>query len=376
MTPDAGKADKVTIQAIQIETTSRCNLDCQTCLKPAYKQSWLERDMDEKLFSRIVSQIKEEKPAVHLQGWGEPLIQEGFLSFARQLNKENISTSFTTNGTVMTKNLAVAIIESGVDGITFSMAGACASTQDGLRGAGTFALLQKAITTFIAVRKQQQTKKPQIAVSYLLTPETVKELPAAVSWCRRVGVDAFVTVHLTQAGGPVQKNLAFLPSKQEARRYRFLGVRTNACALFANMKLNLKPLYPSLTSVCDKNPHCSLFISANGDVSPCVFLAPPVENGIFWQQDGRRVYQKPLVMGNVNDLTLQEIWENPNYRAFRDKFRQRSEYHDKRLAGVSYSFSGAVELETAIEEIKRNFISHPAPDHCLACAKLQGYYKT
>ena len=373
MTPVLEELDRLPIHSVQIETTSICNLNCKTCLKPVYEKIWQQRDMDQALFARILLQIKKIKPDVHLQGWGEPLIQRNFLSFVRQLKREKIGTSFTTNGTVMSEDFAKSIIESGVDGVTFSMAGACALTQDKLRGDGTFLLLQNAVITLVNVKKLYGQGRPQIAVSYLLTPDTAQELPKAVSWCRSVGVDALSTVFLTQSGGAVQKALVFLPSKEEAVKYRFLRIRTNVSALFGRMKLNLKPFYPTVTPVCDKNPLNHIFISANGDVSPCVFLAPPVGDEIVWQHNGADVCQRRLVMGNLRHLTLKEIWETDEYESFREKFRKRKEYYDEEIAKVTYSFSGSCELETAIDKIQNYFVSHPAPEQCLACAKLKGY---
>jgi len=199
VTPVLEELDRLPIHSVQIETTSRCNLHCKTCLKPVYEKSCQQRDMDQALFSRILLQIRDYKPDVHLQGWGEPLIQKKFLSFVRQLKREKIISSFTTNGTVMSENFAKSIVESGVDGVTFSMAGGCSLTQDNLRGDGTFVLLQNAVMTLVDVRKQYEQGGPQIAISYLLTPDTIQELPKAVSWCSSVGVDAFSTVFLTQA---------------------------------------------------------------------------------------------------------------------------------------------------------------------------------
>jgi MoaA/NifB/PqqE/SkfB family radical SAM enzyme len=373
VTPVLEELNGSPIQSVQIETTSRCNLHCKTCLKPVYRKSWQQRDMDQALFARILLQIKDYKPDVHLQGWGEPLIQRKLLSFVQQLKSERISTSFTTNGTIMSQSLAKSRIESGVDGVTFSMAGGCSLTQDSLRGDGTFALLQSAITTLIDVRKQYEQEAPLVAISYLLTPGTVQELPKAVSWCNSVGVDAFSTVFLTQSGGVVQKALAFLPSKEEAVKYRFLRIKSNLSAFFGRMRLNLKPFHPTLTPVCDKNPLNNIFINANGDVSPCVFLAPPVGDEIIWQHSGVDVCQRRFVLGNLKELTLKEIWETDEYETFREKFRQRKEYYEEKLSTVSCLLSGCCELETARDKIQNYFISHSAPKQCLACAKLKGY---
>ncbi|MBU1234571.1 MAG: radical SAM protein, partial [Proteobacteria bacterium] len=291
------------LHSIQIETTSRCNLDCVTCLKPAYGNVWQERDMDKHLFSLILSQLPA-KVSVHLQGWGEPLLHPDTLSHIRQLKSRNSVVSFTTNGIVMHKSMADSLVDSGLDGLTFSMTGNSASTQDSLRGVDSFALLQRAICTFIAVKKSRGTKLPRVAVSYLLTPETAGELPSAVFWCRKNGVDAFATVHLTQAGCRSQQKLQFMMSRQEARRYQLLRIRTQLRALFCKMRLDLRPFQPTLVPVCDKNPLNSLFISARGDVSPCVFLCPPLEQEMTWYHKNLKIRQKPLSFGNVQNMSL------------------------------------------------------------------------
>lgn len=234
------------IHSIQMETTSRCNLACVTCLKPAYKHVWRERDMDERLFSRIQTQLPD-KLFIHLQGWGEPLLHPDTLSHVRQRKATGAIVSFTTNGTIMDKALAESLIDSGLDGLTFSMAGNSHSSQDTLRGAGSFSLLQGAIRTLSAVKNSRGTSFPRLAVSYLLTPETVHQLPGAVSWCRKNGVDAFVTVHLTQAGCSNQQKLQLMMSKHESRHYNLLRVQTQLRALFSTMRLDLKQFHPTLT---------------------------------------------------------------------------------------------------------------------------------
>jgi len=308
-----------------------------------------------------------------LQGWGEPLLHPDTLFHIRQLKADGIKVSFTTNGTVMDKTLAEALVDSGLDGVTFSMAGNSSSTQDKLRGIGTFSLLQEAIRTFVAAKDSCGNSLPHLAVSFLLTPETLEELAGAVTWSRKNSVDAFVTVHLTQAGCRNQQELQFMVPKHEVSCYRWLRIHTQLRALFSRMRLDLKQFHPTITPVCDKNPLNSLFISANGDVSPCVFLCPPIKKEITWYQEEMEIRQKPLIFGNVQDDSLAEIWQSPEYCHFRDRFRKRKEYHDRQLAGISYSFAGSGELDWAVKAIKHHFSTHPAPQSCAACAKLDGY---
>ncbi|MGB3211072.1 MAG: radical SAM protein [Desulforhopalus sp.] len=360
------------IQSIQIETTSRCNLDCVTCLKPAYRTVWQERDMDQRLFRLILAQIPA-KVSIHLQGWGEPLLHPDTLSHIRELKAAGAMVSFTTSGSLMESTLAHALIDSGLDGLTFSMAGNCRSTQDNLRGAGSFAHLQKAIRTFISAKKSRSESFFRVAVSYLLTPQTVPELPGAISWCRKNGVDALSTVHLTQAGCRTQQKLQFMLSRQEARHYHPLRIQAQLRAICSKMRLTMKAFHPTLTPVCDKNPINSLFISADGEVSPCVFLLPPVRQEVVWYHKNRISRQKPVSFGNLRKTSLSDIWDHPTYRQFRDRFKERKNYHDQKLAGVSYSLEGSEKLDAAVGAIAHYLAIYPPPQPCTACGKLDGY---
>jgi len=362
-----------TIQLIQLETTSRCTLNCATCLKAEYHNSWQEREMGRRLFDCILSEIKAFKPLVHLQGWGDPLSHPEILFYIQQLKAEGLTVNFTTNGSLINSFIAESLLDCKLDGLTFSMAGIGSGSQDLLRGVGTSEAVKNAIKIVTEAKENRQSTVPALAVSYLITPGTVRDLPAAVSWCRNNGIDSFVSVHLTQAGGQKQQDLQYFKWGKRSRYDLFLRVHAHARSLFGKMRLQLKPFHPILTAVCDKNPLNSLFISAKGDVSPCVFLCPPVEHGINWRYKGLNHYQKPFIFGNIQDAGLDEIWACREYKEFRRKFRVRADYHDRKLVKVSYSLSGSAELESAVRAIRSYFSSHSPPGECAACAKLDGY---
>ena len=360
------------IHSIQLETTSRCNLDCTTCLKPVYGSHWIERDLDLSLFRRILDQLPP-KISVHLQGWGEPLLHPDTLEHIRELKAKGFTVSFTTNGSIMDRSMAEALIDSKLDCLTFSMAGNSSQIQDRLRGVGSFDNLLKSIRLFNTLRSERKSTATMIAVSYLLTPETVLQLPGAVSWCRSNGVDEFVSVHLTQAACKNQEERQFLLSEKEAKKYRLLRIQTQMNALFGRMKVELGQFQPILTPVCTKNPINTLFISANGDVSPCVFLCPPVDEKIPWRYRGDKYLQKPLVFGNVQTAPLTEIWKQAEYCRFRNAFKRRKEFHDSRLSGISCSLTGSAQLDASVAAIKHFFSENPPPKSCRYCAKMDGY---
>lgn len=60
---------------------------------------------------------------------------------------------------------------------------------------------------------------------------------------------------------------------------------------------------------CRENILRSLFISANGTVSPCVYVNVPMET----EDPKRRVF------GNVRETDPIEIWESAGFRRFRER---------------------------------------------------------
>lgn len=161
-------------------------------------------------------------------------------------------------------------------------------------------------------------------------------------------------------------------SRLEERRYQLLRIQTQVRALFSKMRLYLRPFQPALVPVCDNN---SLFISARGDVSPCVLLCPPIGQEMIWYQKNEKIRQKPLSFGNVQNMILAKIREDLQYRPFRFIFRKRKGYCDRKLTGISCSFSGNAQLDAAVERSHTSYRNIHRLIHARlkACGKLDGF---
>ncbi|MBI3935627.1 MAG: SPASM domain-containing protein, partial [Betaproteobacteria bacterium] len=118
-------------------------------------------------------------------------------------------------------------------------------------------------------------------------------------------------------------------------------------------------LQPREVAVCDLNPLKILFISADGWVSPCVYLGVTGQQEIPRVFDGEAASIPHVRFGNVNDQSLVEIWEAPAYRAFRRQFSER-------LLGVAKIAVGGVSRNAASAPLP------PAPEACRTCPKLYG----
>lgn len=97
-------------QALAIEVTSKCNLTCKMC--PLTTGSTLSSatpdDMTTVLWQDILPLAKRYRN-VMLTGYGEPLLNPNFLPMLRELNQAQVNFSVTTNGTPITKSVALEL---------------------------------------------------------------------------------------------------------------------------------------------------------------------------------------------------------------------------------------------------------------------------
>jgi len=351
------------VSLVQIEPTSRCNLSCQSCLRGSHPDSWLERDLDASTLKALLVYLPPDT-VVHLQGWGEPLLLPGIFQYISLVRGAGMRVSLTSNATLVDREMATGLIRSGLDSLTFSMAG-FANIQDDLRGPGTFIRLEEALEHIKRGKQELGSKRPCLAISYLLTPATIKQLPRAVSWCARRGVSLLAGVHMTHPASDLQRSLQCMGhGKGERKRYKKYLFLAQIKAIIHGLRLELPPLLASEEPICGKNPQDSFFVAADGSVAPCVFLCPPHADN-----------NTPLprcVFGNLHDQILPIIWNRPAYKRFRQDFARRVQFYETSLAGVGFDLDAPERLDRAKEMIAHFFADNPPPAACRNCLKIQG----
>lgn len=109
--------------AIDIETTSECNLKCSYCPTAYYNRG--KNLMTEKLFKKIIDELAAipYKGRISPHFYGEPLLDERLLvllSYARK--KLPLSTIIVhTNGLLLEKDILKKYLEAGIDGFLVTL---------------------------------------------------------------------------------------------------------------------------------------------------------------------------------------------------------------------------------------------------------------
>ena len=123
--------------------TSRCNFSCKHCLNRNLSSP--EPDMTtDKLIDVIKQMARGGTKGVSLFG-GEPLCHPDFKLIVEQLNKNSISMSLNTNGSLVDADMAAWIRAHNIGSAVVSFDGSSASIMDKMRGKGAFEMSLKGV---------------------------------------------------------------------------------------------------------------------------------------------------------------------------------------------------------------------------------------
>ncbi|MGM0787162.1 MAG: radical SAM protein, partial [Thermodesulfobacteriota bacterium] len=121
------------LRLVAWETTRNCNLSCVHCRASATCGPYTG-ELDTRASFRLLDQIAEVgRPIVILTG-GEPLLREDIFDIASYGTKLGLRMVMAPNGTLIDRQIAAKMAESGIQRISVSLDGATAETHDGFRG--------------------------------------------------------------------------------------------------------------------------------------------------------------------------------------------------------------------------------------------------
>jgi MoaA/NifB/PqqE/SkfB family radical SAM enzyme len=211
--------------------------------------------------------------------------------------------------------MASALLESGLDIIAFSLTGTDRESNSSRRGVD-FDRVCQAISLLRSERDSRGDSPLQIHIAYLMLASNMPAVRHLPELMQSLGVQAAVISTLDYIAHPAWASEGIAPHEVEklqeaATILKETGARANALSLGFHWAL---PGPDPSPGACRENVLRSLFVGADGSVSPCVFVNLPISHHL--------AEENHLVFGNVNQSNPVEIWESDGYRRFRDRFAQ------------------------------------------------------
>lgn len=305
--------------------TNKCNLSCAHCYISAGpdKQRHDELSSDEaKAFIDDLARIK--VPLLMFTG-GEPLIRDDFWELVSYATSKAMKTAVSTNGTLVTKDVAKRLQDLGVEYVGISLDGAREETHDNIRHQpGSF---RKAINAL----KNCVNIDLKCGIRVTATRDNYTEIPELIELSIRLGVPRFCLYWLVPSGRgremylkkqldqrEITHILNLLYSKAKKLNPEKIEILTvdapqDGIYLLNKMREESNPEYENALKLLSFTADsCSAGdrvanVDPAGNVYPCQFA----------QLEKFRI-------GNVREHRFSEIWKdprNPVLDAFRNKKR-------------------------------------------------------
>ncbi|MFT5699377.1 MAG: putative metalloenzyme radical SAM/SPASM domain maturase [Desulforhopalus sp.] len=368
---------------VYVELTTRCNLQCQMCVKYTKGSCIPEEDMSVEMFRKILPSLGDIDTLI-LNGIGESLLHSDLVAIV-QLARTSMAPKATiglqSNGLLLDRTLAHDLICAGLNTICLSVDRFEDPKLD-TKGEHSFRAVQRAVDNLLLAKKEQVSDFT-IGFEIVLTRQTIPDLPTLVGWAADNGIAYILSSHLILYDTAAETECIFNPHPPEAlelfSRYckiasakgldfnqellhyrRHAGTQSTELftallsELLAEAKgrdiqlnfvdLNLDDLQRSqelekaitATKELATNRGLELFIPSLQATSTreCRFLKEKAvfisANGdvapchFLWHTYSCRILKneakvKKRSFGNVSHKTLDEIWQSRNYSSFRQE---------------------------------------------------------
>jgi radical SAM protein with 4Fe4S-binding SPASM domain len=278
--------------AVHLEIVAACNLSCTHCFAGALPRQEKPLTLIE-LDALFASMARVGSFRLGLTG-GEPLLRRDLFDIIDLAASHGLHPCITTNGLLITEEVARAFGSRKMVWVNVSLEGATAETNDNIRGAGTFERVMDKLALL--------SRHSRFTLAFTILRTNAGEVEACARLAERVGASAAVFRPLYPVGIARRHLDELMPTFTQ-----YDSALASLCGLPGADARVIDPFSPHLREEtrastqsnygCGAgNSVCS--ISVSGDVSPCSFLGPA------------------FAASNVRERPFEEIWREGN--TFRD----------------------------------------------------------
>jgi AdoMet-dependent heme synthase len=175
------------------ELTKGCNLRCVHCRASATELSSPD-DLSTRAAMDIIDQIAGVSSPILVLSGGEPLFRSDIFQLARYGTNKGLRVALATNGTLVTKEVARKIVDSGVKRVAISLDGVDAATHDKFRN------IPGAFDAALAGFRNLKDLGMSVQINTTIARHNAHQLPEVLALAKSIGADALHTFLLVPVG--------------------------------------------------------------------------------------------------------------------------------------------------------------------------------
>ncbi len=319
------------LSKVYVEPTTHCNLGCLTCVRNVWDEAM--GYMSGATFTRIMEGVQDFPlpQKIFFGGFGEPLFHPQIVEMVSHAKGLGASVELITNGTLLDEKRARQLIAARLDVLWVSLDGATPESYTDVRLGATLSKVLENIERFRSLRPGVRIPTPEIGIVFVAMKRNYHDLPELLRLARKLGATRFmvsnVLPHTPEMREEVlytyaMSNDTYFPSPLQPELYMPKMDATRLAnkplyeAICGSWNLNFMGTQSQLTS--DRCPFIeagAVAVGWDGGVSPCLPLLHSNHNYL----NGLDRHARRYVVGNINEHSLADLWQAPEYVEFRKR---------------------------------------------------------
>jgi MoaA/NifB/PqqE/SkfB family radical SAM enzyme len=242
----------------------------------------------------------------------EPLLNKNIIRMIKTIKEvscEHTRVGFPTNGMLLNKKMAKALVRNGLDLIRISIDGSNPETFEKIRKGARFHGIIRNIKTLNEIKEELGSNTPEIVTVFVAMKKNISELPDLIDLANDLGIKRISVLGLEPYTRSMSEQILYFEEKD-------VFEEAKAKALNYGMELKIPLTKPLKVKKCLFYHTC--IITCEGDVTPCPLLS--YDRPFFVKE--KKYYHKKLSFGNISERNFYEIWNSKKYVKFRESIRK------------------------------------------------------
>lgn len=303
------------VRKLYIEPTTRCDLQCRTCIRNVWDDTEAEMPMD--TFERVVNSLTDlpDLERVVFTGFGEPLTHPHILEMIQTVRGRDLAVTLGSNGLALGAEEARELIRLGVDRLVISLDGVRPETYASVRGAVLSKVLDN-IRMLNELKSKSGSLNPVLGIEFVVLKSNAAELAELTGLASRLNAGRVLVSNVLPYTEEMRGEILYGYEPRPPFNAGSWPVKADAWVMWGT--LDLPRMHWGAERRCRFVQDRAMVVGRDGGVSPCYALS---QNYSYFSVDGRKKQVSRYVLANVNDRPLAEIWMSEEYVRFRSEVR-------------------------------------------------------